>query len=162
MLGDLFSIEKGKRLTKENMFNGPDNYLGAISSNNGVRQKITADFLWVPNCITVNYNGSVGEAFYQSEPFWASDDINILYPKNWTLNKYIGLFIATVIKLERPKYNYGRKWKLLLLSCHQKIILPILIVWNVISNLCLIVTESDCQKWSVKSYDLWYYGRNAR
>ena len=110
MLGDLFSIEKGKRLTKENMFNGPDNYLGAISSNNGVRQKITADFLWVPNCITVNYNGSVGEAFYQSEPFWASDDINILYPKNWTLNKYIGLFIATVIKLERPKYNYGRKW----------------------------------------------------
>ena len=110
MLGDLFSIEKGKRLTKENMFIGPDNYLGAISSNNGVRQKITADFLWVPNCITVNYNGSVGEAFYQSEPFWASDDINILYPKNWTLNKYIGLFIATVIKLERPKYNYGRKW----------------------------------------------------
>ena len=27
------------------------------------------------------------------------------------LNKYIGLFIATIIKAERPKYNYGRKWK---------------------------------------------------
>lgn len=22
-----------------------------------------------PNCITVNYNGSVGEAFYQKDPF---------------------------------------------------------------------------------------------
>lgn len=109
-LGHLFKIEKGKRLTKADMIDGEDNYLGAIDNNNGVRQKITADKLWNANCITVNYNGSVGEAFYQSEPFWASDDVNILYPKGWALNVYIGLFIATIIKLERPKYNYGRKW----------------------------------------------------
>lgn len=110
-LGEIFKIEKGKRLTKADMIEGTDNYLGAISTNNGVRQKISADRLWEPNCITVNYNGSVGEAFYQSDPFWASDDVNVLYPNGWKLNKYIGLFIATVIKAERPKYNYGRKWK---------------------------------------------------
>lgn len=110
-MGQLFKIEKGKRLTKADMIDGTDNYLGAIDNNNGVREKITAERLWEPNCITVNYNGSVGEAFYQSEPFWASDDVNVLYPKGWELNKYIGLFIATVIKAERPKYNYGRKWK---------------------------------------------------
>lgn len=109
-LGSLFTIKKGKRLTKADMIEGNDNYLGAIDNNNGVRQKIDADKLWEPNCITVNYNGSVGEAFYQSEQFWASDDVNVLYPKGWKLNKYIGLFIATVIKAERPKYNYGRKW----------------------------------------------------
>lgn len=109
-LGDLFSIEKGKRLTKADMIEGNTNFLGAIDSNNGVRQKIDTDVFWKPNCITVNYNGSVGEAFYQSEPFWASDDVNILYPKGWRLNEYIGLFIATIIKAERPKYNYGRKW----------------------------------------------------
>lgn len=109
-LGQLFDIKKGKRLTKADMIEGRDNYLGAIDNNNGVRQKIFADKLWEPNCITVNYNGSVGEAFYQSEPFWASDDVNVLYPNGWQLNKYIGLFIATVIKAERPKYNYGRKW----------------------------------------------------
>lgn len=109
-LGQLFNINKGKRLTKADMIEGSDNYLGAIDSNNGVRQKISADRLWEPNCITVNYNGSVGEAFYQSEPFWASDDVNILYPNGWQLNKYIGLFIVAVIKAERPKYNYGRKW----------------------------------------------------
>lgn len=109
--GGLFQIQKGKRLTKADMIQGNDNFLGAIDSNNGVRQKITADRLWKPNCITVNYNGSVGEAFYQAEPFWASDDVNVLYPNGWELNKYIGLFIATVIKAERFKYNYGRKWK---------------------------------------------------
>lgn len=109
-LGQLFDIKKGKRLTKADMIEGRDNYLGAIDNNNGVRQKISADRLWEPNCITINYNGSVGEAFYQSEPFWASDDVNVLYPNGWQLNKYIGLFIATVIKAERPKYNYGRKW----------------------------------------------------
>lgn len=111
VIGKLFRIEKGKRLTKADMIEGNDNYLGAIDSNNGVRQKITADRLWKPNCLTVNYNGSVGEAFYQAEPFWASDDVNVLYPNGWELNKYIGLFIATVIKAERFKYNYGRKWK---------------------------------------------------
>lgn len=109
-LGQLFRIEKGKRLTKADMIEGHINYLGAIDNNNGVRQKITTDRMWKPNCITVNYNGSVGEAFYQSEPFWASDDVNVLYPNGWQLNQYIGLFIATVIKAERPKYNYGRKW----------------------------------------------------
>lgn len=109
-LEQLFSIEKGKRLTKADMEAGNDNFLGAIDNNNGVRQKIKAEHLCPANCITVNYNGSVGEAFYQSKPFWASDDVNILYPRGWMLNKYIGLFIATVIKAERPKYNYGRKW----------------------------------------------------
>lgn len=109
-LGKLFDIQKGKRLTKADMIDGEDNYLGAIDDNNGIRQKIRAEKLWNANCITVNYNGSVGEAFYQSEPFWASDDVNVFYPRGWEMNKYIGLFIATVIKAERPKYNYGRKW----------------------------------------------------
>ncbi|MDR0248510.1 MAG: restriction endonuclease subunit S [Oscillospiraceae bacterium] len=109
-LGQLFDFEKGKRLTKEDMFEGDTNYLGAISVNNGVRQLIDASAIFRGNCITVNYNGSVGEAFYQQAPFWASDDVNVLYAKGWELNKYIALFIATVIKANRYKFSYGRKW----------------------------------------------------
>ena len=41
--------------------------------------------------ITVSYNGSVGETFYQEEPFWASDDVNVLYPK-FNLTKNIAMF----------------------------------------------------------------------
>ena len=113
-LGNLFNFVKGKRLTKQDMIEGDINYLGAISENNGVRQHIEVDNKYInkPNCITVNYNGSVGEAFYQHEPFWASDDINILYPRDWDINKYIAMFICTVIKANRYKFSYGRKWTL--------------------------------------------------
>lgn len=110
-LDTLFKIEKGKRLTKADMIDGEDNYLGAISNNNGVRQKISASKLWEGNCITVNYNGSVGEAFYQAKPFWASDDINILYAKDfWKMNRYIAMFLITVIKANKYRFGYGRKW----------------------------------------------------
>lgn len=109
-LGQLFCFVKGKRLTKEDMSEGSTNYLGAISENNGIRQLIDAPAIFKGNCITVNYNGSVGEAFYQSEPFWATDDVNVLYAEGWELNKYIALFIATVIKANRYKFSYGRKW----------------------------------------------------
>ena len=92
------------------MVEGDINYLGAISENNGIRQRIDVEPIFEPNCITVNYNGSVGEAFYQSVPFWATDDVNVLYARGWSLNKYVALFIATVIKANRYKFSYGRKW----------------------------------------------------
>ncbi len=107
----LFRFEKGKRLTKEDIIPGNTNFLGAISENNGVREKIRIDNTWQPNCITVNYNGSVGEAFYQSEPFWASDDVTVLYAKDfWNMNKYIAMFLITVIKANKYRFGYGRKW----------------------------------------------------
>jgi len=109
----LFDFVKGKRLTKADMIPGNVNFLGAISENNGIREKIAASQYCSPNCITVNYNGSVGEAFYQKEPFWASDDVNVLYAKDfWTLNQYIAMFIITVIKANKYRFGYGRKWTL--------------------------------------------------
>lgn len=110
---DIFLISKGKRLTKADMVQGTVNFLGAISENNGVREKIETESFWRPNCITVNYNGSVGEAFYQAEPFWASDDVNVLYAKNfWEMNPYNALFLITVIKANQYRFGYGRKWTL--------------------------------------------------
>lgn len=112
-MGSLFNFVKGKRLTKADIIPGKINFLGAISENNGVRENIETSYFWEPNCITVNYNGSVGEAFYQSEPFWASDDVNILYAKEfWTMNKYVAMFLVTVIKANKYCFGYGRKWTL--------------------------------------------------
>ena len=111
-LGELFRFYKGKRLTKEAMTEGKTNFIGAISENNGVRQLIDVEPMFSPNCITVNYNGSVGEAFYQFKPFWASDDVNVLYADGWEMNKYIAMFIITTIKANRYKFSYGRKWTL--------------------------------------------------
>jgi restriction endonuclease S subunit len=109
-IGELFSIKKGSRLTKEDMTQGTTNYLGAIDNNNGVREKIGESPKFMGNCISINYNGSVGEAFYQPAPFWASDDVDVLFPKGWDLNPYIGMFICTVIKANKYRFCYGRKW----------------------------------------------------
>lgn len=105
----LFDIQKGKRLTKANMTNGETPFIGAIDSNNGYRQFIGQNPIHDGNTITVNYNGSIAETFYQPKPFWATDDVNVLYPK-FELNQYIGLFFATIIRLEKYRFNYGRKW----------------------------------------------------
>ena len=107
----LFVFKKGKRLVKTDMQSGQTYFIGAISSNNGVRQLIDEEPLHEGNCITVNYNGSVGEAFYQELPFYASDDVNVLYPKSWwILNRNIALFLITIIKENRYLFSYGRKW----------------------------------------------------
>lgn len=111
LLQDLFDIKKGKRLTKANMRAGDTPFISATDANNGLRQRVNAKPLHPPNVITVSYNGSVGEAFYQSEPFWASDDVNVLYPK-FDLDSALALFMCAVIRLEKYRFNYGRKWNL--------------------------------------------------
>lgn len=106
---ELFDIKKGKRLTKADMIEGKTPFIGSIESNNGYREYIDEDPIHTGNTITVNYNGSVAEAFYQPNPFWASDDVNVLYPK-FNMNPFSALFIVTVIKAEKYRFNYGRKW----------------------------------------------------
>jgi hypothetical protein len=109
-LSALFEIRKGKRLTKAKMTEGNTPFIGAIDKNNGV-SAFVARALHQGNTITVNYNGSVAEAFYQPTPFWCSDDVNVLYPR-FTLTPAVALFIATIIRLERYRFSYGRKWHL--------------------------------------------------
>lgn len=111
-MNDLFKFSKGKRLTKEDMIEGRLNYIGAISDNNGIRQFIDANPTHKGGCITVNYNGSVGESFYQREDFWASDDVNVLTLKDRALTPELSLFLCTVIKANKFRFGYGRKWTL--------------------------------------------------
>lgn len=114
-LGDLFEIKKGKRLTAEDQTEGFTPYIGAIDSNNGIANHIGQDAIHLGNTITLSYNGSVGEAFYQPVPFWATDDVNVLYfrDENGVLfNEKIALFICTVLRKEKYRYCYGRKWTL--------------------------------------------------
>ena len=110
-LDELFDLRSGKRLTKANMRKGNTPFIGAISSNNGYRDYIEQEPIHEGGTITVNYNGSVAESFYQQGPFWASDDVNVLYPK-FAMNQYIALFLVAVIRMEKYRFNFGRKWHL--------------------------------------------------
>jgi hypothetical protein len=108
-LNSLFEIKKGKRLTKAKMTRGTTPYIGSIDSNNGVSGFVGEKPIHESNTITVNYNGSVGEAYYQPAAFWATDDANVLYPR-FNLTPSIAMFVITVIRLEKYRFNYGRKW----------------------------------------------------
>jgi hypothetical protein len=108
----LFDIKKGQRLTKFNMIPGRIPYVGASDMYKGITSWVGQEPIHEGGTISISYNGSIAEAFYQSSPYWATDDVNVLYPKDFKLTPAIALFICTVIRLEKYRFNYGRKWHL--------------------------------------------------
>lgn len=107
---DFFEIKKGKRLTKANMVPGDIPFVGSSATNNGITAYIGNDtHLHEPGTITVSYNGSVGEVFLQDERFWASDDVNVWYPKQ-KMTIEVKLYFMTAIKKLSAKYSYTNKW----------------------------------------------------
>lgn len=109
-LTDLFEIFKGQDQINK-CYDGDIPLISAIGSNNGITKFVDNGIrLFDGNCISVVMNGiSTGQAFYQSKPFYATADISILKPR-FKLNKYIALFICTIIKKEKFRFSYGRKW----------------------------------------------------
>ena len=111
---DLFDIVKGSRLTRADMVEGDTRYIGAVLFGNGITNHIANDENIHPaGTLTVVYNGAAtAKTFSQDEPFWATDDINVLYPK-FKMNLMTGLFLATVIeRYGHDKYGWYDKWKL--------------------------------------------------
>ena len=119
----LFTISKGSRLTKAEQREGRYNYVGASAFNNGITNHIgNDDQLCQAGTISVCYNGSIGEAFYQDEPYWATDDVNVLTPR-FRISPHMAIFITTVIKNESIKYAFNNKWTKELME-KSEIILP--------------------------------------
>lgn len=110
-ISELFNVQKGKRLTKADMKDGKIRFIGASAINNGITAYISNDeHLHPQNTITLSYNGSIGEAFYQDEMFWASDDVNVLYPK-FKMNREMAFFIIPLLKTAGKRYAFIDKWK---------------------------------------------------
>jgi Type I restriction modification DNA specificity domain len=107
----IFDLKKGERIVNAAIKSGNTPCIRPIEGNNGVYDYISLEPNHEGNTITVNYNGSVAEAFYQSKPYFALDDINILYPK-FNLNPYIAMFLISLIRKEKYRFNYGRKWNI--------------------------------------------------
>jgi hypothetical protein len=111
-LGSLFTILKGRRLTKANRAPGTVRFIGASEKNNGITDMADVTPTFESGCLTVPYNGnSVGWAFYQNEPFFACDDVNVLVPRT-AVSKWALLFVAAVIRYGKSRYTYGYKWTL--------------------------------------------------
>ena len=107
----LFSVEGSKSIVKYEVKEyGEGNYPYVVTSseNNGVEgmyDYYTED----GNVLTID-SATIGSCFYQELKFSASDHVEKLIPRYEKFNKYIGLFISTIINLEQARYGYGRKF----------------------------------------------------
>lgn len=122
---EIFNIERGESLYITDCEEGVTPYASASAENNGISQHLDVAPNREGNCLVINYDGSVGEAFYQAEPFFASEKIVTVTLKKHEMNMFIALFLATVIKQEKFRYSYGRKWSVNSVMKSSVIKLPI-------------------------------------
>ena len=127
-IGSLFEVKKGKRVTKANRRPGGTRFVGASERNNGVTDMCDLDPLFPAHSLSVPYNGSVGFAFYQDEPYFASDDVQVLVPRSEVTRNAL-LFAAAMIRFEKDRFTYGYKWHLERMRA-TTILLPALDDWN--------------------------------
>ena len=111
----LFSRLKNGKANQQMLDDGNECfYVGAKRDDNGVMLHCAKDesLITKGNCIVFicNGQGSVGFANYMDVDFIGTTDIVAGYSDQ--LNQYTGIFLATIYSLERPKYSFGRKWKI--------------------------------------------------
>ncbi len=106
---DFFSMKAGKYIPKKLYGVGSTPYVSASDNNNGIMLTIGQKPTFKGNSITI---GKVGvTTYYQESNFCASSDVTILHP-SFQFNKYIGLFLATLIGKESFKWSYGKQIRL--------------------------------------------------
>ncbi|MBL8091207.1 MAG: restriction endonuclease subunit S [Anaerolineales bacterium] len=103
------SIQRGKRLKKDDHIEGNIPYASSTALNNGIDGFIgnTRGVRIFDNCLTIANSGSVGATFFQPFNVIASDHITKLENKNF--NKYTYLFLATIISRLSEKYSFNRE-----------------------------------------------------
>ena len=124
-LGDLFTFEKGERLTKPDRIEGDIPLITAGENNNGVTGYISLENFEnkkkiFENKITVDMFFNV---FYHDYKYFSDDNIHTLIPIKFELNKYNSLFLVTILSKLKYKYAYGRQVRLMRLP-FEKIKLP--------------------------------------
>lgn len=106
----IFKINKGKRLTTKDQSDGEIPYVSSSGMNNGIDNHIGNGHT-DENCITFACYGTIGEVFYQEQKVWASDNTNVFYLRDKKLNPYLGIFLVTVLRLEKFRFSYGMTGK---------------------------------------------------
>lgn len=125
LLGDIFTVDAGKRLETRNKIEGNRPFIGATDNGNGVTGFVGNDNTSKDsNVLGVNYNGAPCIAFYHPYECIFTDDVKRLHLKNQEDNKFVLLFFTSIFAMQRVKYSYGYKFKEKRMH-RQKLMLPI-------------------------------------
>ena len=109
-LYDIFKIDSGTKLDKAKMdtTNPKINFVGRSSFNNGITQKVNEIQGLKPfksGCLTLALGGAyLGSCFIQEEPFYTSQNVVVLIPKE-SISFAAKQFIATAI-FKESQNNY--------------------------------------------------------
>ena len=111
-LGDLFNVVYGVNLELQDLTESQEgyNFVSRTESNNGVSGRVEKIY-GEPNpgkTISVAGGGSVLSTFYQEEPYYSGRDLFYLESKE-KISRYAKLFVCTIVKANKYKYNYGRQ-----------------------------------------------------
>lgn len=107
---DIFrEIKRGKRLKKADHMDGDIPYVSSTALNNGVDGFIgnIEGVRSYENNLSLANSGSVGSCFYHAYKYVASDHVTGLTLEN--PNKYVYLFMSTVINRLSEKYSFSRE-----------------------------------------------------
>ena len=119
LISDLFTIQNGKGITADEIeeFKGDFPAVQSGELNNGVLGFIDRKYCEEMNytmttspCLTVARTGTAGFVAFQENGCVVGDSAKILLLKNSNVaNKYVYLFLATILNANRYKFSYGRK-----------------------------------------------------
>lgn len=114
---DLFNIEKGERLNKEDREPGNTPLVTSKDENQGVAEFIDLESnvhgkRLFTDSISIDM---FGNSFFHAGRYFGDDNV---HPLIWRdeykaeINKYINLFVVTILQKLRLKYSYGRQVRL--------------------------------------------------
>ena len=106
---ELFTISGSRTTSKEELESygeGEYPYVTTQAVNNGV-EKFYNYYTEQGGVLTVD-SAVLGFCSFQEKNFSASDHVEVLTPK-FKMNKYVALFLTTLINMEQYRYSYGRK-----------------------------------------------------
>lgn len=125
LITDVFQPHKGRRLTAADRGVGRTPFVGGSESSNSITAYADAEPIFPGGWLTLTYNGSVGHSRYQPVPFFASDDVIVLQPRDVRVTEPALLVMASIISRECVgKFNYGVKLNLSRLY-RQTIMVPV-------------------------------------
>lgn len=117
-ISDLFTVKYGINMElnalEETTVDDPDAipFVSRTEDNNGVSayvKKVEGKEPQPAETITVAGGGSVLSTFVQKQPFYSGRDLYLLISKYEGMDIYSKLYICTIIKQNKYKYNYGRQ-----------------------------------------------------
>jgi type I restriction enzyme M protein len=111
-VGGAFRIFYGQKElhSREGIAPGETLVISPTESYNGTYGWLNFASVLEPGFVTVAQTGSIGEAFVQLEPCAVNDDCLVLIPREMSPTRDAELLIAAAtIRLEKWRFNYGRK-----------------------------------------------------